>query len=180
MVDRLPDRPLRIGVIGAGAATPELVELARAVGREVASAGAVLVCGGLGGVMEGAARGASEAGGLAVGLLPGEEAGQGSRWLSLPLATGLGEARNVLVVRVSEALVAVGGAWGTLSEMAVAGKLDRPVVVLRPPKAGALGFHTEQDPAEAARWALERARSGRSFPDAVRGTSRLAESTRKT
>jgi hypothetical protein len=164
-VSSLPaDAPLRIGVIGAGDAAPALEALAERVGEAVARAGAVLVSGGRGGVMAAACRGARRVSGITVGLLPGEDAREGNPWLVLPLPTGLGEARNVLVVRASEALVAIGGAWGTLSEIALAGALGRPLIVLAPPAAGDLGLPTESDPEVAVRRALGLARARRDIP----------------
>ncbi len=123
-------RRLHIGVIGEQDARPEMRRLAEEVGREIARRGAVLVCGGLGGVMEAAARGAAEAGGVVVGILPGTRAEEANPYVSVPVVTGLGEARNVIVVRTSDALVAVGGSYGTLSEIAYALKLGVPVVGL--------------------------------------------------
>jgi uncharacterized protein (TIGR00725 family) len=98
------------------------------VGRGLAEAGAILVCGGLGGVMEAACRGAAEAGGLTVGILPGEDRAAANPWVRVAVATGMGELRNGLVVRAADALVAVGGSWGTLSEIALAVRTGRPVV----------------------------------------------------
>jgi uncharacterized protein (TIGR00725 family) len=88
------------------------------------------VCGGLGGVMEAACRGARSGGGLTLGLLPGGDREEANGWVLVPVPTGLGEARNALVVQAADALVAVGGGWGTLSEIALALKLGRPVVGL--------------------------------------------------
>lgn len=159
-----PVPPLRIGVVGAGVADADLEALAERVGRAVAEAGAVLVCGGRTGVMEAASRGAHRAGGLVIGLLPGDDADEGNPWVTLPLATGMGHGRNLLVVRASEALVAVGGAWGTTSEIALAGVLGRPLVMVRAPAAGPLGFPLVDDPERAVADALEQARARRGFP----------------
>lgn len=128
----------RIAVCGAGLGDPELEDLAEGVGRAVAEAGAVLICGGLGGVMAAAARGASRAGGLTLGVLPGKSAADANPWIGVPLPTGMGEARNALVVRFADAVVAVGGEWGTLSEVALARKMEVPVVLLRPGLAAGL------------------------------------------
>jgi uncharacterized protein (TIGR00725 family) len=118
-----------IAVIGAGTgATAEQQTLAADIGAGLAAAGATLVCGGLGGVMEAAARGATEAGGTAIGILPGTERADGNRYLTLAIPTGLGEARNTLVVRSADAVIAVGGEYGTLSEIGFALKIGRPVV----------------------------------------------------
>lgn len=159
-----PEPPLRIGVVGAGEAPDELALLAEAVGRHIAVAGAVLVNGGGGGVMEASARGAARAGGLTVGLLQGDEPDGANRWTALPLATGMGQGRNLLVVRASDALVVVGGGWGTLSEIALAGKVRRPLVILVPPEAGSLGLPVRSDPEEAVREAIRLARACRKIP----------------
>ncbi len=108
----------------------DVLALAEQAGREIARRGAILVCGGLGGVMEAAARGAHEAGGLAVGILPGESADGANPFIDVPVVTGLGEARNALVVRSSDAIIAIAGAYGTLSEIALALKMGVPVVGL--------------------------------------------------
>lgn len=122
---------LYIAVVGPGAGAPEsATDLAGEVGRRVAEAGAVLVCGGLGGVMDAACAGASSAGGVTVGLLPGGDRSAGNPHLTVALPTGLGELRNGLVVRACDALLAVGGSWGTLSEIALARRTGVPVVVL--------------------------------------------------
>ncbi|MEJ2205951.1 MAG: TIGR00725 family protein [Gemmatimonadota bacterium] len=154
-------RPLRIAVVGAAAAAPGDYEDARALGAALAEAGAVVLCGGHGGVMEGVARGAAEAGGLVVGLLRGEDSESANSWITLPLATGLGDARNALIVRAAEAVVAVGGSWGTLSEIALASKMGLAVGTLGRPPATGLGLPALSDPADAARWALDRARERR-------------------
>jgi uncharacterized protein (TIGR00725 family) len=150
-------RPLRIAVVGAAAASPTDYQNARALGAALAEAGAVVLCGGHGGVMEGVARGASEAGGLVVGLLKSEAPGSANPWITLPLATGLGDARNALIARAAEAVVAVGGSWGTLSEIALAKKMGLAVGTLGTPPAGGLGLPELPDPDGAARWALDRA-----------------------
>ncbi len=122
---------LSVSVIGAGDASPEEAGLAEEVGRLVAERGAVLVCGGLGGVMEAACRGARSVGGLTVGILPGYDRTAANPWTDVVIATGLAEARNVIVAASGDGVIAVGGSLGTLSEMALALKLRRPVVALR-------------------------------------------------
>lgn len=119
-----------ISIVGSGAAAEELYEQAREVGRLVAGRGGVVVCGGLGGVMEAAARGATEAGGVAIGILPDEDRGRANEYLSYSVATGMGQARNLAVVCSGDVVVAVGGEYGTLSEIGLALKVGRPVVAL--------------------------------------------------
>jgi uncharacterized protein (TIGR00725 family) len=152
--------PLRISVIGAGEASPEECRLAEAVGQALAQAGAVLITGGLGGVMEAASRGCRESGGLTVGFLPGREASDANSWVALPLATAMGESRNSLVVRAGEAVVAIGGSWGTLSEIALARKMGHPVVLLGDPPVD-LPLPRAEGAGAAAAWALQQARRRR-------------------
>ena len=124
--------PVRmIGVIGEQECSAETAAAAYAVGAGIARRGGVLVCGGMGGVMEAAARGAREAGGLTVGILPGTDRASANPFISIPIPTGMGEGRNVLVVRASQAVIAIGGSYGTLSEIALALKMGVPVVGLR-------------------------------------------------
>lgn len=120
-----------MAVVGAGDADEELAAAAEEVGRGLAQAGAAVVCGGLGGVMEAACRGAKSAGGLTVGILPGRRRADANRWVDVAIPTGMGETRNALVVMSADAVVAVGGEHGTLSEVAFGLKLGRPVVGLR-------------------------------------------------
>jgi uncharacterized protein (TIGR00725 family) len=117
-----------VAVIGPGEASPDELATAEAVGRLLGRRGAVLVCGGLGGVMEAACRGAREEGGTTVGILPGLDRTQANPHVEVAIATGLGEARNALVVRVADVLIAVGGAYGTLSEIALGLKAGKRVV----------------------------------------------------
>ncbi len=118
-----------IAVVGAGrdAGARELAA-AEEAGAAIAAAGATLICGGLGGVMEAACRGARSRGGFTVGLLPGDDREDANGWVVLALPTGLGEARNALIVRAADAVVAIGGGWGTLSEIALALRRDVPVL----------------------------------------------------
>lgn len=125
------NRRLYLAVVGSGTATGELYELAREVGRLVAERGGVVVCGGLSGVMEAVARGATEAGGTAIGILPDEDRSRANAYLSYSVATGAGQARNLAVVCSGDAVIAVGGEYGTLSEMGLALKVGQPVVALR-------------------------------------------------
>jgi uncharacterized protein (TIGR00725 family) len=121
-----------IAVCGPGApdAGPRALADAEAAGRVLGQAGATLVCGGLGGVMEAACRGAAQAGGVTVGLLPGDDLHAANRWVAVPLATGIGELRNGLIVRAAQVVVAFRGGWGTLSEVTLARKMGRPVVAV--------------------------------------------------
>jgi uncharacterized protein (TIGR00725 family) len=123
-----------VAVVGPGEADGEEERLAEAVGAELARRRAVVVCGGLGGVMAAACRGAARAGGLTVGILPGADREAANRWVEVAIPTGLGELRNGLVVRAADAVVAIGGAGrshGTLSEIALALRAGVPVVGLR-------------------------------------------------
>jgi len=121
---------LQIGVIGAGQCSHETALVAEAVGKEIVLQGAILVCGGLGGVMEASARGAQRAGGMTIGILPGFSFEDANTFITIPIVTGLSHARNVLVVRSAQALIAVEGGYGTLSEVAIALTLGKPVVGL--------------------------------------------------
>lgn len=124
--------PVQIAVIGAGDCGPRLAGLAEEVGRHLAEAGAVLLTGGRGGVMAAASRGARSAGGRTVGILPGADprSSPPDEAVELALYTGMGQARNLVLVLSAQAVIAVGGAWGTLSEVAMALKHGRPVVLL--------------------------------------------------
>jgi uncharacterized protein (TIGR00725 family) len=120
-----------IAVIGGGEASPEILALAREVGREVARRGAVLLCGGLGGVMAAAAQGAKEAGGVSIGILPDADRGRANPYLTFSLPTNLGHARNVIIAHAADALIAIDGSHGTISEAAIALKLGKPVIGLQ-------------------------------------------------
>jgi uncharacterized protein (TIGR00725 family) len=149
-----PAQAVRVAVCGGGLAGAQDLELAEEVGRRLGEAGAVVICGGLGGVMEAVARGASEAGGLTIGILPGTSAADANRYIALPLATGMGEGRNVLVVRTADVVIAIGGEWGTLAEIALARKLGVPVVLLRPTRAAGWGLPEAASAEEAVGMAL--------------------------
>lgn len=123
-------RRLQIAVSAPGDADPSVMALAEAVGRAIARRGCVLVCGGLGGGMRAACAGAKAEGGTTIGIIPGYEATAGNEHLDHIIATGMGQARNTLVAASGDAMVAVGGGLGTLSEIALALRLNRPVVVL--------------------------------------------------
>ncbi len=119
-----------VAVCGAGDANERETSWADEVGRRIAEAGAVLVCGGLGGVMDAAARGCTAAGGTSVGILPGAGRDGASSHLTVAIPTGIGEARNALVVRAADVVIAIAGEFGTLSEIALALKMGKPVIGL--------------------------------------------------
>jgi uncharacterized protein (TIGR00725 family) len=119
-----------VAVCGPSRASPDEAAAAEEVGHLLAEAGVIVVCGGLGGVMDAAARGARTAGGAVIGILPGETRVGASEHLTVAIPTGMGEARNALVARAADVLVAVGGEWGTLSEIALARKMGTPVIGL--------------------------------------------------
>jgi uncharacterized protein (TIGR00725 family) len=120
---------MQIAVVGGGVCSPEVREMAHRLGRLIASHGHILICGGLGGVMEAVCCGAREAGGLTVGILPGERQ-QANSCVSIAVATGMGHARNVIIVKSADAVIALPGELGTLSEMALALKMNKPVISL--------------------------------------------------
>jgi uncharacterized protein (TIGR00725 family) len=142
-----------VSVVGSGAASGELYEKARQIGRLVAEGGGTVICGGRSGVMEAAARGATEAGGIAIGILPEEDRREANKFLSFSIATGTGHARNLAVVCSGDVVIAVGGEYGTLSEIGLARKIGRPVVALR---SWELGEHVSvaSTPEEAIEKAL--------------------------
>lgn len=119
-----------IAVVGDGQCPPDIARRAEEVGRALAEAGATIVCGGLGGVMEAACRGARESGGITVGILPGLDPSDANPYVDIPIVTGMGQGRNLLVVASAAAVVAVSGGYGTLSEIALALKHGIPVVGL--------------------------------------------------
>lgn len=143
---------MQIAVIGSGS---EWVGQAEEVGRLLAERGCVVVCGGLGEVMAAAARGAKEAGGTTVGILPGDSVADANPWIDYAVATGMGHARNLAVVASCEAAIALGGQWGTASEIAYARLLGRPVVVLGAgPGVEGDGVERVQSPGEAVELVL--------------------------
>jgi uncharacterized protein (TIGR00725 family) len=117
-----------VAVVGGREPSADQLEAAEAVGRQLALAGAIVVCGGLGGTMAAACRGAASAGGLTVGILSGADRMEANEWVGVAIPTGLGELRNGLIVRAADAVIAVGGAYGTLSEIALALATGVPVV----------------------------------------------------
>jgi uncharacterized protein (TIGR00725 family) len=116
-----------IAVCGAGAADPETLAVAEEVGYQLARAGAVLVCGGLGGVMESACAGAKRGGGLTVGILPGAKTAAANQFVDVPIATGMQDGRNAIITHTADAVIALRGSYGTLSEVALALKMGKPV-----------------------------------------------------
>lgn len=124
-------RSPQIAVIGKGTPDDELQPLAEGVGRRIAEAGAVVVCGGMGGVMEAASRGAREAGGDVIGIVPGEDRADANPYVTHAVATGIGNARNLAVVASGDAVIAIGGEWGTLAEIGFARRLGKRVAALR-------------------------------------------------
>ena len=153
-----------IAVIGAGQCPPEEARLAEEVGRRLAERGATLICGGLGGVMEAACRGAKSAGGTTVGVLQGTDPREANPYVDIPIATGMGQARNVVVIASAQAVIAVGGGYGTLSEIGHARKLGIPVVGLktwRLEKEGYPGLLEADDPAQAVKKAIALAKGRR-------------------
>ncbi|MBN1485383.1 MAG: TIGR00725 family protein [Chloroflexia bacterium] len=151
----------RIAVCGAAVCDRATYERARRVGCLLAEAGAVLLCGGRGGVMEGACRGAREGGGLTVGLLPGARPDEANPYVDLPIVTNLGQARNAVLVLSAQAVIAISGGAGTLSEIAFALKLGRPVVglgtwrMVRGDGQTEDGILYADSPEQAVEWALE-------------------------
>jgi len=125
-----------IGVIGQGRdCSPELLKDAEAVGFQIAQRNSILICGGLGGVMEAACRGAKKGGGITIGVLPTNHKSDANEYVDIPIVTGFGEARNIIIVRTADALIAIGGKYGTLSEIAFSLMFGKPIV----------GLHTWQN-----------------------------------
>ncbi|MCK5128010.1 MAG: TIGR00725 family protein [candidate division Zixibacteria bacterium] len=124
------DNKIYIGVIGAGKCGKKLKEQAYAVGAEIAKAGAIVVCGGMKGVMEAACQGAKDSGGLTVGIIPGSDKSAANPYCDVVIPTGMGEARNVIVVQTSDALIALHGKYGTITEMSFALKQKKPLISL--------------------------------------------------
>jgi uncharacterized protein (TIGR00725 family) len=126
----LQEKLIFIAVIGGGEISPQIGAIAEEVGREIARHGAVLVCGGLGGVMEAACRGATSEGGLTVGILPGENRQAANPYVKIPIATGIGYARNAAVAKSAQAVIAVDGSYGTLTEIGYALQSSIPIIGL--------------------------------------------------
>jgi len=154
-----------VAVIGDGFCSADTARLAEEVGRQLAERGATVLCGGLGGVMEAACRGAKRAGGLTIGVLPGRDRRDANPYVDITIVTGMGEARNVIVVSSAQSVIAVSGGYGTLSEMAHALKLGIPVVGLSTWQLSKDGWDEQRgievatDPADAVRKALALAKA---------------------
>lgn len=149
-----------VAVLGPGSHDPVAEELAERVGRLLAERGAVLVTGGLGGAMEAASRGAKQAGGMTVGILPDDTRQSANRYLDVAVPTGLGEMRNAVVVRASDGAIAIRGAYGTLSEIGLSLRIGRPVVgidtwMLNSPDGSSDHFHHAKGPEEAVNRLME-------------------------
>jgi uncharacterized protein (TIGR00725 family) len=154
-VPRLYDHRVQVSVIGSGA---EHEARAEEVGRLLAERGCVVVTGGLGEVMAAASRGAKAAGGTTIGILPGTSPSDANEWVDHAVATGLGHMRNFAVAASGDAVIAVGGSWGTLTEIGFAMRLGRPVVILEPGLA-VDGVGRAVTPYEAVELAISRARA---------------------
>jgi uncharacterized protein (TIGR00725 family) len=150
-------RQLFVGVIGAGKCSGKVKSQAEEVGKTIADEGAILVCGGLGGVMEAAAKGAKSRDGITIGILPGDSRDDANDYIDYAIPTGIGEARNLLVIRAADAVVALPGKFGTLSEMAFCLKMGKPLVSL---SAWNIDENIErfENPVEAAKRAVKLAR----------------------
>jgi uncharacterized protein (TIGR00725 family) len=142
-----------VAVCGASDATAAQLQAAREVGRLLAEAGVVVINGGLGGVSGAASEGAARAGGTVVGILPDDDRSGANPHLTISLPTGMGQARNVLIVTAAESVIAIGEGWGTLSEIAMARRLGRPVVALD--TWSVKGLESVDSPTDAVRRALE-------------------------
>lgn len=156
---RRGERPVVVGVVGASRPDRCAARNAYEVGRLLARRGAALICGGLGGVMAEAARGAREEGGLTIGVLPGDDRGRANPHICIPIVTGMGYARNIVIVRSAHAIIAIGGSYGTLSEIAYALNLGVPIVGLGTWDIGSIdrggaGFPTAETPEEAVEKAM--------------------------
>ena len=145
---------VQIGVIGSGKCDDELLKIAERVGELLAENGCVVINGGLGGVMEASARGAVRKGGTVVGILPTADKEHANPYVSIAIATNMGHARNMIIVHSSDAIIAVGGEYGTISEMAIALKEGKRVVAIKPP-VNLSGLIVANSPEEAVKKALE-------------------------
>ena len=144
----------QIGVIGAGKCNESIAIIAGEVGREIAKRGAVLICGGLGGVMQAAARGAKQEGGTTIGILPGSRREDANPYIDITILSAMGHARNAIIAQSCDALIAVNGEYGTLSEIALSLKIGKTVVVLESDWE-IKGTHVAKDAKEAVKMAFE-------------------------
>lgn len=142
-----------IAVIGGCTCTQEIYDIAVEVGKYIAKSGNILICGGLGGVMEAACKGAKSENGLTIGVLPGINKDSANFYVDIPIVTGMSIARNVIIIRSSDAVIAINGEYGTLSELAIAGNLGTPVVCIKTWDVG-LGIK-EDDPKKAVELAIK-------------------------
>jgi uncharacterized protein (TIGR00725 family) len=163
----MPDRSrVQIAVIGGGEPTQQEETAAESVGKALGTSGATVVCGGLGGVMAAACRGAKQAGGLTVGILPGRDVAAANAWVDVAVSTGMGEARNAVVVNSADSVIAIGGEYGTLSEIALALRAGKAVIGLgtwgldRPDGGRDSGIIPADSPADAVELAVRLSRSG--------------------
>jgi len=157
---------MQIGIVGGSTCTQEEANLAYRVGYLLGRAGHVLVCGGRGGVMEAACRGAKDAGGVTVGILPSEDFSEANEFVDIKIPTGMGFSRNFLVVRAAEAIISIGGRYGTLSELCFAEIFGKPVVSLKswyPEREGVKpeNIYVAENPEEAVELAIRLAGGGR-------------------
>lgn len=146
-----------IAVVGAGKCSKKLRDQAQVVGKYIAENDGIVVCGGMGGIMEGVARGAKEAGGVTIGILPTDNRDDANEWIDYVIPTGFGEARNIMVVRTADAVIAFPGKYGTLTEMAFALQARRPVISVNAWRLGDEIIFVK-DPLEAAELAMKLAR----------------------
>jgi len=140
--------PYHIGVIGAGRCPYQIYKIAEDVGREIGKRGWILFCGGLGGVMEAVSKGCNTEGGLTVGILPGHDRTEANPYIKIAIPTGLGEARNLIIIRCSDIIISIGGGYGTLSEIGFALKQEKPVIGIKTWE-NIPGVHYVSDPKEA-------------------------------
>jgi len=136
-----------IGVIGGSTCSEEIYNIAYEVGRYIAKKGNILICGGLGGVMEAACKGAKRENGLTIGILPTNDKNSKNPYVDIPIVTGMGEARNIIIVKSSDGIIAIDGGYGTLSELAFCGVLNVPVVLI---KSWDIGIGLKEDNPEKA------------------------------
>ncbi|MDI6639515.1 MAG: TIGR00725 family protein [Methanocellales archaeon] len=156
---------MQIGVIGSEVCPEKFRDVAEEVGRRIAENGAILICGGLGGVMESAARGAKKAGGTTIGILPGFDRYEANKYIDIAIVTGMSHARNVIVVRSSDALIAVAGSYGTLSEIALGLKMKKPVIVVKGCPWEIKGIIVAEDAEDAVKLAIENIKSSQQCLD---------------